>query len=412
MPENASSKIDGRRWAIVLISLFGISTGPAAFGLASIGIVAGPIAQEFGWSRTAISAAVSVMMLCTALSLPLAGRLIDRFGARRVLIPSLMLLAACLVGLSAVRSYWQFIALYVGMGTIAVGTNSTAYMRILAGWFDAKRGLAIGIAGSGTGLGFAYVPILTETVVADHGWRAGYLALAILLVATTLPLVVFLLKDSPKPIVEDAAPIAFVPGDTMLEAMRKTDFWVLGGIFVVLAFVLYGLIPHLVPLLQDRGVSSADAAWIASIFGLSAFGGRLLIGFLVDKFDARRIAVTFFSLSAFGLLLLALPLPVWAFLPAALLLGGSLGAEVDMLAYLTSRYFGLRCFAQIFSTLFAAVMVAMGLGPLAFGFVFDHTGNYVAILALGVPICLVASGLVLLLSPYGARARGGPVSVT
>jgi len=414
MPTKETTRFNGHQWAIVLISLFGISTGPAAFGLSSIGIVAGPIAQEFGWSRTAISAAVSVMMLCTAVSLPLAGRLIDRFGARRVLIPSIVLFAACLVGLASMRSYWQFIALYIGMGTIAVGTNSTAYMRILAGWFDARRGLAIGIAGSGTGLGFAYVPILTETVVTDYGWRSGYLALAVLLVLTTLPLVLFLLKDSPMLVVEAGVTARPAPatGDAMLQAVRKTDFWVLGGIFVVLAFVLYGLIPHLVPLLQDRGVSGTDAAWIASIFGLSAFGGRLLIGFLVDRFDARRIAVVFFSLSALGLLLLALPLPVWAFLPAALLLGGSLGAEVDMLAYLTSRYFGLRCFAQIFSTLFAAVMVAMGLGPLAFGFVFDRTGTYTAILALGVPICLVASGLVLLLSPYAERARGGPVSIT
>lgn len=83
-----------------------------------------------------------------------------------------------------------------------------------------------------------------------------------------------------------------------------------------------------------------------------------------------------------------------------------------MLAYLTSRYFGLRSFAQIFSTLFAAVMVAMGLGPLAFGFVFDMTGSYTAILAIGAPICLIAAGMVLLLSPYAMRARGGQVTTT
>jgi len=96
----------------------------------------------------------------------------------------------------------------------------------------------------------------------------------------------------------------------------------------------------------------------------------------------------------------------------ALLLGGSLGAEVDMLAYLASRYFGLKCFAQIFGVLFGAVMIAMGLGPVAFGFVFDLTGSYQAMLAVGAGLCLLASSLVLTLRPYQERRRGGPVSVT
>jgi MFS family permease len=403
-----------RAWGVVAISLFGISTGPAAFGLASMGVTSESLAQQFAWSRTEISAAVSIMMLCTAACMPIAGRAIDRLGARRVLIPSVVILAACLVGLGFVQAYWQFIALYVAMGTIAVGTNSTAYMRVITGWFDHRRGLAIGIAGSGTGLGFAYVPVLTQALLEFGGWRMAYWGLGAVLLLGTLPLVMLAIHEAaPHDAPHDRSEAqAAQAGVGLAEAMAKPDFWVLGGIFVVLAFVLYGLIPHLVPLLQDRGVPAGQAAGIASLFGIATFGGRLLIGFMVDKHDARRIAFLFFSLSAIGLLLLALPLPLWAFLPAALLLGGSLGAEVDMLAYLTSRYFGLRCFAQIFSTLFAAVMVAMGLGPLAFGAVYDATGSYTAILAIGVPICLLASGLVLLLSPYGARARGGQISLT
>jgi len=403
-----------RGWLIVAVSLFGISTGPAAFGIASIGVLSEPIVKELGWSRTELSAAVSAMMLCTALCLPLAGRLIDRLGARRVLLPSLAIMALAMAGLAAVQSYWQFLLLYVAMGTIAVGTNSTAYMRVITGWFDHRRGLAIGIAGSGTGLGFAYVPLLTQYCLDHWGWRSAYLGLAALLVAVTLPLMALLLSDAPDHDAPHDRPEAQAgqQGLSMQEALRKPDFWVLGGIFVVLAFVLYGLLPHLVPLLQDRGIPAGEAAAIASLFGFAAFGGRLLIGFMIDRFDARRIAFSFFSLSAVGLLLLTMPLPQWGFIAAALLLGGSLGAEVDMLAYLTSRYFGLRCFAQIFATLFSAVMVAMGLGPLAFGAIFDLTGSYGFILGTGVPICLLASALVLLLGPYGERARGGQISRT
>ncbi|MDY6944213.1 MAG: MFS transporter [Pseudomonadota bacterium] len=413
-------KIFLRGWVTVVVCLLGISTGPAAFGLASLFLLGGPIGAEFGWSRTAISAAVSVMMLCTAISLPFMGRLVDRVGVKKVLVPSIILFGLCFLAASMIDAYWQFIALYVAMGTIAVGTNSVPYMRVLTAWFDRRRGLAIGIAGSGTGLGFGYVPLVTEQLVSHFGWRGGYFGLGLIMLLFTLPMVLLLLHEKPQSLglhpdgaASDAVaahPVA--SGDSLSEAMGRRDFWTLITIFSGLAFVLYGLIPHMVPMLQDRGVPLSQASWLASAFGWSAFGGRLLIGFLIDRHDARRIAFVFFSLSAVGLALLSAPMPVWAFSVAAIMLGLSLGAEVDMLAYLTSRYFGLKNFAQIFGAMFSAVMVAMSLSPLAFGAVYDYTGSYRSILALGVPLCVLAIVLVLMLRPYGARARGGPLSVT
>lgn len=411
----------GGAWLMVIVCLIGISTGPAAFCLASIGLFAGPMAEEFGWSRTQISSAITVMMLCTALSMPLAGKLVDRLGVKQVLVPSVLVLGLCLMTVPLVRSYWQFIAVYVAIGTLAVGSNSVPYMRVLTHWFDRRRGLAIGIAGSGTGLGFAYVPLVTEALVSAHGWRGGYLGLGLIMLCFTLPMVAFVLKAQP-PARDDAAAsdaaeredagAAAVAGDSLAEAARTRTFWSLLAVFASLAFVLYGLIPHLVPLLVDGGMDASAAARTASLFGLATFAGRILIGFLIDRYDARRIASVFFVLSAVGLALLAFPLPAWTLLVAAVLLGGSLGAEVDMLAYLISRYFGLRCFAQIFGTLFAVVMVTMGLGPAVFGLVFDGTGSYTAILALGVPVCLLAVIPMLLLPPYAERRRGAPLSRT
>lgn len=403
-----------RGWLIVAVSLVGISAGPAAFGIASLGLFIGTFEQQFGWGRAEMSAAASLMMLCSAVSMPLVGRLVDRFGARRVLIPSLVILAACMLALTQVTQLWHFMGIYIAMGTVAAGSNSVAYMRVLATWFDRSRGLAIGIAGSGTGFGFAYVPLVGQGAISQFGWQGGYVALGLILLCVALPMVVFLLQEHPgAPTGQDAeAPPAAALGDTLKQAMAKRDFWMLIAIFVVLAFVLYGLIPHMVPLLGDRGMSPEAAAGVASIFGLATFGGRILIGFLLDKFDARHIGLVFFSLSAAGLALLWAPLPAWAMIFPALLLGGSLGAEVDMLAYLASRYFGLKCFAQIFGVLFGAVMIAMGLGPVAFGFVFDLTGSYQVMLAVGAGLCLAASSLVLTLRPYQERRRGAPISVT
>lgn len=408
-----------RGWLVVAVALFGISTGPAAFGLASMGLVSGPLADEFGWSISQISGAVSLMMLATAACMPIAGRLVDKLGARRVLLPSIIALGVVFLLAPLIRNYWQFLGLYLAMGTVAVGTNSVAYMRILSSWFDRRRGLAIGIAGSGTGLGFAYVPALSAILVAQFGWRGCYIGLGCILLFITLPLAFAVLKETPEevglavdgglPTPESQAPAT---GMTLSQAIKTRDFWVLGSVFVGLAFALYGLMPHLVPLLASRGLDETAAASVASLFGLAAFGGRLLIGFLLDKFDARKIALLFFSLSAVGLFALNFPLPYWAFIGAALLLGGSLGAEVDMLAYLISRYFGLTAFSQIFSVMFSAILVAMGIAPLVFGLVFDKTGSYAAILALGGPICVAAIVLMLLLRPYGERRRGAALSTT
>lgn len=398
-------------WPLVAVALFGISSGPAAFGLASVGLYIDHFQRLYGWSRTEISAAVSIMMVCTALSLPVVGHLIDRFGAKRVLIPSVIAMGLCLLAIPLVTAYWQFVAIYVGIGTLAAGSNAAAYLRVLASWFDRSRGLAIGIAGSGTGLGFAYVPIVTQYLIANYGWQAGYVGLGLIMLCLTLPLVAFALREAPADVKASLleAPASSV-GKSLVEAASTRDFWILGAVFVTASVVLYGLIPHLAPLLIDRGFDSGTAAQFASAFGLSAFGGRILIGYLLDKFDARRIALVFLSLSACSLPLLAFELPAWTLLAAGALLGGSLGAEVDMLAYLASRYFGLRCFAQIYNVLFAAVMLGMAAGPILFGFVFDATGSYGPLLLLGVPACAGAALLTLLLRPYGERKRGGPVS--
>jgi MFS family permease len=311
-----------------------------------------------------------------------------------------------------VRTLWQFQAVYVAMGTLAAGTNSVAYMRVLTTWFDRSRGLAIGIAGSGTGLGFAYVPLLTEHLKSAYGWPYGYYGLAAICFCVTLPMVLLLLKERPGAVADTPKSPAAEVGMSLAEAIRGRDFWVLALMFMGVSAVLYGLLPHLVPMLTGAGLNEGDAAKIASVFGLATFGGRILIGFLVDRFDARRIALIFFMLSAIGLPLLSASLPIWAVFVAAFMLGGSLGAEVDMLAYLTSRYFGLRCFARIFGVLFGAVMLAMGAGPVIFGAIYDATGSYDGMLFAGAPLCAVAALVTLGLRPYGARARGGPVSVT
>jgi MFS family permease len=215
-------------WLMVAVCLFGISAGPAAFGLASIGLFVTVFEQHYGWSRTQISSAVSAMMMCTAFALPLVGWLVDRLGVKRVLLPSVLALGLCLLAIPFATSFWQFFAIYIAMGTIAAGSNSVPYMRALASWFDRRRGLAIGIAGSGTGLGFAYVPILVQLLIDEHGWRWGYYGLGLIMLCVTLPLVAFVLREAPPAHTAAASQSpAMEHGVGLAEAVKMRDFWLL-----------------------------------------------------------------------------------------------------------------------------------------------------------------------------------------
>ena len=163
---------------------------------------------------------------------------------------------------------------------------------------------------------------MTHYAVSSYGWRGGYVALCLILLCITLPVVLFVLRDKPADVglktdggtegSETAEATRQLSGDTLSEAIRRRDFWCMAFMFVSVAFVLYGIIPHMVPLLEGRGFDTGTAAWIASLFGFATFFGRILIGWLVDRFEARRVAMVFFSLSAAGMALLAINLPFWA----------------------------------------------------------------------------------------------------
>lgn len=165
-------------------------------------------------------------------------------------------------------------------------------------------------------------------------------------------------------------------------------------------------------MLTDRGLSSAVAALIASAFGLSAFGGRVIIGWLIDRFFARDVALVFFLLSAIGIALLNSDVPVWLLFIAAVLVGGGLGAEVDLLAYLASRYFGLRCFSEIFGVLFGAILVSIGVGPVVFGLVYDQTHSYSSVMWAGLVLCVLAVFVMMLLRPFPQWGAARPAEVS
>ena len=370
-----------------------------------------PFTAEFGWDRAEISFCLTLLIGATAISLPFIGRLVDRFGSRVVLMPSLIAMALCLAAIPLfVSELWHLILIFLVIGTLAAGTNSVPYMPVLSAWFLNKRGLAIGLAISGIGLGYFYVPLVTQYFIDQHGWRSGYYALSAIVFFIALPLALIFLRESPASMglqpdgvtTTTDAPKATRKdvGFTTKEVLRHREFWILCSIFVVLSFVLNGMLSALVPMLVDRGMATSTAAAVAATEGLTVFISRIVIGFLIDRIFAPYVAIVFFTLSAIGIGIFALgAVDTMAFL-AAILVGLSLGAEVDLLAYLTGRYFGLRTFGATYGLLFAAILTGTALGPLAFGIGFESTGSYTRILTICVGINILAVALTALLGPY------------
>jgi MFS family permease len=397
-------------WWIVAVCMLCISTGPGPFAFASFGLFVLPLTQEFGWNRAEISFSLTVMIAMTAFSLPFIGRYVDRLGSRKILLVSMFALALCLAAIPAfVSQLWHFTLIFFLIGTLAAGTNSVPYMPVLSAWFFRRRGLAIGLAIAGIGLGYAYVPLLLQFMIDNYGWRSGYYALSAIVLLVAMPLVFFFLRESPaelglKPdgIDDGVTPKATRKdiGLTIKETIRRREFWVLCFIFIVLSFLLNGMLAHLVPMLSDRGMSPGAAASVAAVEGITVFFSRIFIGYLIDKIFAPYVAMFFFSLSALGMAMFAFgAVDGYAFL-AAILIGLSLGAEIDLLAYLATRYFGLRSFGSIYGLLFAAILAGTATGPYAFGLAFEATGSYVSIVGFCVGVNVVAVLLTALLGKY------------
>jgi len=189
-------------------------------------------------------------------------------------------------------------------------------------------------------------------------------------------------------------------GLTVREALRARTFWLLAISFFIVAAACGGTVAHLVPFLIDRGITPTAATGVLTTIGIALIGGRLLAGYLLDRIFAPYIAVAFFLAPVIGIaLLLAASQPIPAVI-GTVLVGIGLGAEVDLIAFLLSRYLGMRSFGEIYGYLFGVFMLGTGLGPFAMGVSFDYTGSYELIFVCFEVALILASILMLRLGPY------------
>lgn len=387
-------------WWVLLACIVGLVVGPGQFAVGSLGLFVLPLQEEFGWSRTQIYLSSTVLTVGLIFFMPLVGRLVDRFGSRLVLFPALLVLGFSLAAIPLlVNKLWHLLLIFFIMGSLGAATNSLPFMLAISAWFDKYRGFAIGLAMTGSGLGYAAVPPLVQHVNNQFGWRFGYYALAGIILLLAVPFIFFVFRNKPADMglnvdggvqsKENQGKAPALSGVTGKQALTDTKFWALMTIFSLLAFCLFGLLLNTVPMLSDRGMSPGKAAYTASLYGITIMCVRVPIGILMDRFFAPYVAMGCFLLSSAGFAIFAAgAIDTPAYL-AAVLIGFSIGAEIDLLAFLTGRYFGLLNFGVIYGFLFASMMLGVSLGPPVFAYCFDTFGDYTAMLWLSCVILLL-----------------------
>ena len=388
-------------WWVVFGSMVGLIVGNGPIVFFTFGLFLLPVTREFGWDRATFSSSLLVGHALAAAAYPFLGRAIDRFGVRRVSLTSIVLFALSIAALSQTPpSSTVFIAMAGLCGLFSAGQAPLPYAKAVSSWFDERRGLALGIAMTGIGIGATLVPQFARAVIAAYGWRTGYVALGALMLVIAFPAVAIFIREP------DARTRALtygdgvVPGLTVGESLRTSSFWLLAIPVFLVVTTINGIVGHLVPLLTDRGFELRQATATLSVVGLSTIAGRLVSGYLLDKYFAPFVTAVLFLLPLVGVSILALGAGGVSPVLAAMTLGFGLGAEIDVIGFMVSRYFGLRAYGEIYGCMFAIFTVGTGLGPVLMGLSFDATGSYTVTLTLFGVALVCASVLVARLGRY------------
>jgi MFS family permease len=396
-------------WRIVLVSALGLFWG-IPIAVYSFSVFFKPLMQEFHAGRAAVSLAFTVQLFVGALSAGPTGWLIDRFGPRRVVMAGMAIFSLILVANRLFTgSLTQFYVFCVLLGLSIHGVGPIPYGTVVSHWFDRRRGLALGLTMLGIGWGAVVMPSLAQTLIARFGWNKAYSVLGASVLFICWPIVACFLKERPEDVglVCDGATATTSLTDnegerrglTAREAWCSRDFWIMVCAFILVSASMQGCVVHMAAMLSDRGISPHSAALGSSLIGAAVLIGRAGTGYLLDWFLASRLAALLFAGSSLGVAVLWLA-DSRLMLAGAFLVGVGLGAEIDIIAYITSRYFGLLDFGKIYSSALAAFACAGALGPLVMGAVFDRTGSYRDALLVFFVASAIGAALMTRLGPY------------
>jgi MFS family permease len=356
-----------------------------------------PVTTEFGWTRGQFTGAFTFAILVQALLAVPLGMLVDRFGSRRLGLAGVIMICLAFTTLgTATGDLSNWYLLWGLITVVALPVQATVWTSAVASRFTASRGLAFAITLCGASIAqFAFPPLATK-LISLYGWKTAFLWHGLIWLAIVLPFVFFYFRgarDGGKKVIAETEIVApDLDGMTFSEGLRSAVYVRLLLASLFFTFTIVALNYQFMPILSGWGIAATNAAWLASLIGLASIVGRLVTGYLIDHFRASYVGAFVFVLPIIAVLLLLFGQGN-TLAPAlvAIMLGLTLGAEVDVIVYLTTRFFGLKNFGALYGGLLAALSIGTAIGPLVASMIFDSAGGYDPFFWLAIGMLLLSS---------------------
>jgi MFS family permease len=387
-----------RGWIVTAVAFLGMFLSMGVLVVYSFGVLATAMAEDLGISFSQLTTIFMVYSLSVVVACPVWGVLVDRFGGRKITIISSLMLAGlfCLLTVLPRNVTYVYMA-FIAIGLFASGTLPAPYASIVVGWFDKRRGLALGVTMMGIGVGAAAIPPLSAILLAHFGWRNTFLLYAFLIVFVCVPMMVAFLKPHPAAVSARVASLNEPRLNLLKQAATMPTTWMLAIFALLTGIIMVGSVTTFVPMLQAQGMTRSQAAGYQSIVGISLILGRIIVGGLIDRIFAPRVMMAVLAITSLGYFSMYSANSPAAYALSAAGIGLAIGAEMDFLAFLVSRYYAKPAFGTLFGFFFAMYALGAAFGPLTVGWLAATYGSYQpGLLVLGVATVVLMLSMLLL----------------
>lgn len=398
-----------RAWPVAAAGLVGMTMMSLHTG--ALGVLMKPLGQAFGWGRSEISGGLTILTILQAPLIPLVSLIIPRVGVKRVALAGGLLLAlGFILAACSTANIWTWYLSWVVLGLAMTGISPLSWTTAINRAFDRNRGVALSVALSGVGVATFLSPLLSAYALQWFGWRASFVALAVLVLAILLPLT-FLFMNR----VEDFDPYQPQPVADPVQRdhtgkhalLASPRVWQIMAASFLMAGCVGMIMIHLQAMMRDAGASATEAARYFTIIGPMLIVGRLVSGVMLDHFPTRLVATVMFMLPIIvAVLLLGYNGSPLLGIVICVIFGVGYGSENDILAYVCSRYFAIADYPMVYSLVYCAFSLGYGTSVAIAGAMFDHFGSYAQI--LHILIAGVGLGIALILA-LGRERKSGPV---
>jgi sugar phosphate permease len=372
-----------KAWIIVaalFVTLFrvwggGVNTGAVFFP---------PLLKYFGWSRARLSTLGAAGSLIAAVAAPLVGWMLDRIEARIVMISGVAIAAVAFLAASHANSYWPLLTANLVIAIGVTGSTLLPCQLVIANWFGARRGIAMGVTFAGTSLGGAGMTIVASRAIAHGSWRTGYVALALPMLLIVIPLLLLTVRTRPEAAGDPAADpreraraaVAALPGVEMRDALRTRSFWMLSIAQFFYACAVSGVGLHMIAFLIGAGYTAAAGASALSGIFLVASVGKLVTGGFADQVSPRAVLAVVFAGATAGTFML-LGASRGAMLAGFIIFNGTAaGTPLVLLPMVAVESLGLKRLGSVLGISGIFGTIGAAIGPVAAGRIFDLSGSY------------------------------------